>query len=283
MKDENNRYKELADFLKTRRARILPSQVGLAAGVRRRTPGLRREEVAQLAGIGLTWYTWLEQGRPIHVSTQVIESLSKVLLLDKQERIHLHLLANKPLPVEIPRYEGLVNPVLQNVINSMSLSPTIIVDQRWNAVAWNEAANVIFGDFGKMNVRERNAVWSTFTNEKYKQLYVEWSTYAKGLLSRFRATFGQYVEDTWFVQLVEELKSKSPEFNAWWPLYEIQNDNQVYKQLNHPAVGIMNFELSRFDVSDNSGLSLIVHTPSPGTDTDEKMKALRGRDCFILV
>ncbi|TGE34985.1 XRE family transcriptional regulator [Desulfosporosinus fructosivorans] len=272
--NEKHRYKELADFFKTRRAKILPSQVGLSSATRRRTPGLRREEVAQLAGIGITWYTWLEQGRTIHVSTQVIESLSKVLLLDKQERIHLYRLANQPLPADIPGYQGTVSPILQHVLDSLIFCPSLVTDQRWNVIAWNKAAFLIFGDFSEMNVRERNIVWAMFTDNKYKQLFVDWNLHAKGLLGRFRSTCGQYIEDSWLAQFIDDLKMQSTEFNLWWPLHEIQSNGEKYKQLNHPIAGILDFEVSNFDVSDNSGLKLIVHTPLSGTDTATKMKLL---------
>lgn len=274
LNNEQQRYKELADFLKTRRKKILPSQVGLSTGTRRRTPGLRREEVAQLACIGLTWYTWLEQGRPIHVSTPVIESLSKVLLLDKQERIHLYLLANQPLPADIPGYQGTVIPILQHVLDSLIFCPSLVADQRWNVIAWNNAACVIFGDFNKMNVRERNIVWAMFTDNKYKQLFVDWNVHAKGMLGRFRSTCGQYIEDSWLAQFIDDLKMQSTEFNLWWSLHEIQSNGEIYKQLNHPVAGILDFEISNFDVSDNSGLKLIVHVPLSETDTATKMKSL---------
>ena len=274
LNNEKRRYKELADFLKTRRAKILPSQVGLSSATRRRTPGLRREEVAQLAGIGITWYTWLEQGRTIHVSPQVIESLAKVLLLDKQERIHLYLLANQPLPADIPGYQGTVSPILQHVLDSLILCPSLVTDQRWNVIAWNKAACLVLGDFSKMNVRERNIVWAMFTDNKYKQLFVDWNLHAKGLLGRFRATCGQYIEDSWLAQFIDDLKMQSIEFNLWWPLHEIESNSEKHKQLNHPIAGILDFEVSNFDVSDNSGLKLIVHTPLSGTDTTAKMKLL---------
>lgn len=274
LNNEKHRYKELADFLKTRRAKVLPSQVGLSSATRRRTPGLRREEVAQLAGIGITWYTWLEQGRTIHVSSQVIESLSRVLFLDKQERIHLYLLANQPLPADIPGYQGTVSPILQHVLDSLIFCPSLVTDQRWNVIAWNEAACLLLGDFSKMNVRERNIVWAMFTDNKYKQLFVDWNLHAKGLLGRFRSTCGQYIEDSWLAQIIDDLKMQSTEFNLWWPLHEIKSNSEVYKQLNHPIAGILDFEVSNFDVSDNSGLKLVVHTPLSGTDTATKMKLL---------
>lgn len=271
---EELRYKELADFLKTRRAKILPTQVGLSSATRRRTPGLRREEVAQLAGVGITWYTWLEQGRAIHVSTPVIESLAKVLLLDKEERTHLYLLANQPLPVDIPGNQGTVSPILQHVLDNLTLCPSLVTDQRWNVIAWNKVACFIFGDLSKMNLREQNIVWAMFTDRKYKQLFVDWNLHAKGLLGRFRATCGQYIEDSWLALFIEDLKKQSEDFNLWWPLHEIESNREKYKQLCHPTVGILDFEVSNFDISDNSGLKMIVHTPLSGTDTAEKMKLL---------
>jgi len=276
LNNEKHRYKELADFLKTRRAKILPSQIGISSTMRRRTPGLRREEVAQLAGIGLTWYTWLEQGREIHVSTQVIESLSKVLLLDKQERIHLYLLANQPVPTDIPVYQGTVSPILQHVLDSLTFSPSLVTDQRWNVVAWNKAACLMYGEFSEMNVRERNIVWAMFTDQKYKRLFADWTLHAKGLLGRFRSTCGQYNEDSWLVQFINDLSMQSPEFNSWWPLHEIESNREKYKQLNHPIAGILDFEVSNFDVSDNSGLKMIIHTPLSGMDTALKIKSLLG-------
>ena len=274
MNNENYRYKELADFLKTRRKNISPSQLGLPEGTRRRTPGLRREEVAQLAGIGLTWYTWLEQGRPIHVSVQVLESLSKILLLDKQERIHLYLLANQPLPADIPAPQEAISPVLQQVLDRLVLCPSLIMDQRWNVIAWNKEASLLLGDFNQMNAKERNIVWAMFINKKYKQLFVDWELHAKDLLGRFRSTCGQYIEDTWITQSIDELKMQSTEFNLWWTLHEVQSNSEIHKQLNHPTVGILDFGVSKFDVSDNSGLVLIVHTPLTGTNTAEKMQSL---------
>lgn len=274
LNNEKYRYQELADFLKTRRAKILPSQVGISTTTRRRTPGLRREEVAQLAGIGITWYTWLEQGRPIHASAQVIESLAKVLLLDKQERIHLYLLANHPLPTDTSEYQGVISPILQHVLDSLIFCPSLIIDQRWNVIAWNRAACLVLGNFSEMNVRQRNIVWAMFTDNKYKQLYVDWSLHAKDLLGRFRSTCGQYIEDSWLAQFIDDLKMQSTEFNLWWSLHEIQSNSEVYKQLNHPIGGILDFGVSKFDVSDNSGLKLIVHTPLSGTDTATKIKLL---------
>lgn len=159
-------------------------------------------------------------------------------------------------------------------MDNLVLCPSLVTDQRFNVIAWNKAACLIFGDFTKMNARERNIVWTMFTDNKYKQLYVDWELYAKSLLGRFRSMWGLYVEDLWLAQFIEELKMQSPEFNLWWPLHEIQSNKEIYKQLKHPVAGTLDFEISNFDVSDNSGLKLIVHTPAAGRDTDTKIKLL---------
>ena len=278
LNNETQRYSELADFLKTRRSKTSPSQVGLRPGLRRRTPGLRREEVAQLAGVGLTWYTWLEQGRPIHVSTQVIESLSKVLLLDKQERLHLYTLSKQPLPTDVPSsYQGSITPLLQHVLDNLEFCPSFIMDRRWNILAWNQAACSVFVDFNKMNTRDRNMVWMMFTNSYYKQLFIDWEFHAQGMLGRFRSACSQYVKDPWLVQFVHDLKSASEEFDSWWSRHDVQNNNEIYKKLQHPIAGTLVFEFCSFDVSDNSGLTLIVNTPYLKTDTTLKMKSLMGK------
>lgn len=273
---EKQRYKELGDFLKTRRAKILPSQVGIPEGGRRRIPGLRREEVAYLAGVGLTWYTWLEQGRAIQVSAEVLESLSRVLMLDKQERIHLYTLARHVFPSDIPSYKGTVSPILQHVLDNLILSPSFIMDIRWNIISWNKAARVVFADYGKINVRERNMVWMMFTNPDYKNLFIDWEFHAQGMLARFRSDIGHYIEDPWLTNFIDELKTESEQFNLWWSKHEVQGNGEINKKLNHPIAGKMEFEFSSFDVSDNLNLKLIVNTPLTGTDTDKKVKFLLG-------
>ena len=271
------RQKELADFLKTRRAKISPSEAGFSSAERRRTPGLRREEVAQLAGVGLTWYTWLEQGRDIHVSSQVIESLSRALMLDRQERMHLYRLANQPLPADVPESQKPISPILQHVLDSLALCPSFVADQRWNVVAWNQAACILLGDFESMNTRQRNVVWAMFTDVYFKRLYSNWDAHAKSLLGRFRLTCGKYIDDPWFAEFIEDLKAHSAEFAKWWPLHEIIDDGGVYKHFNHPVAGMLAFESSCYDVPDHSGLRLFVHVPSPDTETADKMKYLLNR------
>ncbi|MGE5398253.1 MAG: helix-turn-helix transcriptional regulator [Chitinophagales bacterium] len=273
MEQENNRYRELGDFLKIRRTRVLPSQVGLPSGLRRRTPGLRREEVAQLAGISITWYTWLEQGRPIRVSTSIIESLARVLLLDDQERNHLYALAQQPAPVILPSCPVVVSPTIQHVLNNLVLCPAFVMDRRWNVVAWNRAAVLVFGDYAKMNVRERNIVWMMFTNPGYQQLFIDWALHAQGMLARFRSACDQYIEDPWITGFVSDLRRESEQFDLWWSHHDVQSNSEIQKKLNHPTVGTLVFEFCSLELSDHTG-SLIVNTPQQEEETIEKMKSL---------
>lgn len=211
-----------------------------------------------------------------HHATQVLDSLSRILLLDTQERMHLYLLANQSIPAELPEDQGAISPMLQHVLDNMTLCPSFIADWRWNVLAWNQAACVVLGDFSAMNDRQRNVVWAMFTENYFKLLYDHWDVYAKSLLGRFRSTCGKYIEDAWLNQLAEDLKAQSPEFALWWPLHEIQNDSGIYKQLNHPIAGRLDFESSSFDIPDHSGYRLFVHVPRQGTDTASKMILLLG-------
>lgn len=272
--NEKSRYTELGNFLKTRRNSIIPAQVGLPAGIRRRTPGLRREEIAQLAGIGLTWYTWLEQGRQINVSDQVLESLSKVLMLNAEERKHLFTLAMKPIPNENYRNAGQLNDTLQHVLDSLETSPAYIIDQRWNICGWNKSACQVFGDFSQINESERNVVYMMFCKNEYMELFDDWEFHAKGIIARFRVMCGINIDDPWITDFTNNLKEKSSDFNMWWSMYKIHSMSDIIKELSHPVVGKLVFEFNSFDVSDNPNLKMLIHTPVQGTGTIDKMKHL---------
>lgn len=272
--EEKRRYNELGNFLRIRRNKILPSQVGLSIGIRRRTPGLRREEVAQLASVGLTWYTWLEQGRQINVSDQILESLAKVLMLDPEERKHLFTLAMKPLPFENYFETIQINDRLQHILNSLTTSPAYIMDQKWNIIGWNKSANLIFGDFNQINPPERNVVKMMFGRNEYMELFDDWESHAKAIVARFRVMCSKFIDDPGFAEFVNNLKVKSPDFNLWWCTYDVQGMGDVIKELTHPIVGKLVFEFSSFDVSDNPNLKMLIHTPVLETGTIDKMKRL---------
>jgi len=145
-------------------------------------------------------------------------------------------------------------------------------------VAWNKAACAVFGDFTRMNARQRNVVWAMFTEPYYRHLYSDWEHNARSLIGRFRSSCGKFIDDPWLVQFIEDLKSESRVFAEWLPLHDIKDDSGVYKELSPPQCGILTFESSSFDVPDHSGLKLFVHIPAPGTETTERMQVLMSRD-----
>ncbi|SRR5260221_5064428 len=166
---ERERRQTLADFLRQRRARLSPSDVGLPSGIRRRTPGLRREEVAQLANIGISWYVWLEQGRDVHPSEQVLESLAQALRLTLNERRHLFLLARQPLPSPVSPSDESVSPALQQVLDNLDPTPAYVMGQRFDYLAWNKGADALFSISEASSPYARNLVWRLFTSQTMRE------------------------------------------------------------------------------------------------------------------
>ncbi|WP_311198755.1 helix-turn-helix transcriptional regulator [Paenibacillus hexagrammi] len=216
------RLEELAQFLRTRRARITPEQAGLPSGGRRRTPGLRREEVAQLSGVSVDWYTWLEQGRNIQVSSQVLDSIARTLQLDYNERRHLFILALQQLPADVTPIEEPISSSLQDFLDLQGTSPAFVSDQRLTIVAWNKAASLIYGQYETMTTRERNTVWRTFNSPYVREVLQDnWEKHARHRLAQFRASYGKFAGDPWWLEMIEELNQASPEFRAWWPQHDV--------------------------------------------------------------
>jgi transcriptional regulator with XRE-family HTH domain len=251
--DEIRRH-ELSDFLRTRRARISPANVGFPAAPRRRTPGLRREEVAQLAGMSATWYTWLEQRRPISVSPGMLDNLARVLQLNPVERIQLFRLARRePVIDSTPRRET-VSPRFQRMLDQTDIMPAFVIGRRWDVLGWNRAARAFLLDFEQVPPDERNMVWLIFTHPALRSLVVEWSTRAQDTLARFRTDYGRHAGDSHFVQLVDRLNAVSPEFAQWWPRHDVLPLSEGCLQYNHPLVGRMIVDHMTFSVVDNPEL-----------------------------
>ena len=271
---ESQRLQELGDFLRTRRARLVPEDVGLLRGSRRRVPGLRRAEVAHLAGVSVDWYTWLEQGRPITVSTQILESLVQALHLHANEREHLFFLAHQqPPPARAMELET-VSPTLQHFLDHQGLSPAFVLGRRLDVMAWNEAARVVFGDFGQMTSFERNSVWRLFTSAAHRHLLVDWEGHARRVLAQFRASCGRYPGDPRLTELIQDLMLRSPEFRAWWPDHEVLGATEGHKTFNHPHAGYLMFEHLTFQVFDAPDLKVNVYTPLDEADTSAKISRL---------
>ncbi len=264
---ESDRHQELAEFLRSRRARLAPEQVGFARGLRRRTPGLRREEVASLAGVSPEWYTWLEQGRAINVSVQLLESLARALQLDDNERTYLFLLAlRQPPPVETFS-PPTISPALHLFLDQLGTTPACVVDARLNGVARNQAHRVVFGGSDGRTERERNVIWRLFTYPGPKGAH--WEELARLFLARFRAEYGRFVEDPWWAQQIAELSEVSPEFRELWARPDVLTALEAHKAVNHPHVGELTFEFLWLQALDSPDLRLLVYTPRSQATADK--------------
>jgi transcriptional regulator with XRE-family HTH domain len=243
---EWERHHQLAAFLRSRRARVSPEQVGLPRGTRRRTPGLRRAEVALLAGVSPEWYTWLEQARDIHVSVQVLERLARVLQLDANERAHVFLLAlRQPPPVETFS-PPTISPTFQQFLQQLGTIPACVADARLNVVAWNAAFRVVFGDYATLSERERNPMWRLFTSPLQRQRSEEWEEFARVAVAQFRAEYGRFINDPWWAEQIAELSRISSEFRELWARHDVTNVPEGQKSLHHPLVGELAFEFLVF-------------------------------------
>ncbi len=276
MKNQERRM-ELANFLRKKRAQISPSEVGLPPGKRRRTPGLRREELAYLAGIGVTWYVWLEQGRVITVSAQVLKSIAKVLSLTPEEENHLFVLAQVPLPYVFSEVTPTIDPAMQQILDALETYPAYVSNQRWDLVAWNQAACRVFANFEKMALKERNILRFVFTHPAQRQRLVNWEEEAQSVLALFRASCDRFVRESWFKDLVADLHQISPEFREWWPRHDIRAVHGKYKEIEHPLVGRLLFHPIVL-VSEIPSLRMVMEVPSLQTDTARKLEDLMDMD-----
>lgn len=260
MSDDSKRRKELGAFLKTRRLRLSPAEFGIQSSPHRRTNGLRREEIADLAGLSTIWYTWLEQGRDIRPSSQVLDSLGKALRLNKHELLHLYTLAEQRPPYNL-QSDIQVEPSLQRMLDKLEPFPSFITGPRWDVLAWNQAACELFGDFNRMNTLERNSLWRMFVRPDYPDSLPEWPKVAKGLLAQFRSSYGLHIGDPWFEELVELLKKESDTFKDWWENHEVLSIPPGTKRIRHPVKGELEFDQQSMMVADHLNLKVTVYIP----------------------
>ncbi|MDO7906372.1 helix-turn-helix transcriptional regulator [Paenibacillus sp. JX-17] len=278
--NEQERRKVLSQFLKNQRARITPQEAGLPAGTRRRTPGLRREEVAQLAGVSTTWYTWLEQGRDIRVSQSVLDQIARALRLTVDEHKYLNSLAfDVSTVVRTPLEEPLqISPSLQKILLELNNCPTIISDRRCQIVGWNEAARRVFLDFETIPQQERNMISLLFMRKEFRRLAVNWEDFVGGFLAIFRAYYGQYVEDEWYNLFLEEMKARDSDFNRLWEQAKVSSAPEVVIEFRHAKAGKMLFELTSLQVHGGSDLRCSIYTPVPDSMTEHKLMQLMARN-----
>jgi transcriptional regulator with XRE-family HTH domain len=258
---EEARRKEFAAFLRSRRERISPEEVGIRATERRRTPGLRREEVAELAAVGATWYTWLEQGRPVRASAQVLQAIADALLLDPNERDYLFTLAEVALPSARPQ-DLVIPPFLPALLRQLDPYPAAVQNARWDVLAFNRAFDGLLG-MGKVPASERNALMLYFTDPDRPRQWLEWEESAPRLVSMFRTVMARHVSDPDWHQLLERLQRSSPLFDRLWQQHEVGVFGAAPKHFRHPEVGELS--LIRFHLwaePREDGLLAVGYTPA---------------------
>jgi transcriptional regulator with XRE-family HTH domain len=257
---EHERRLALANFLRQRRASLSPADVGLLPGVRRRTPGLRREEVAQLASIGASWYVWLEQGRDVHPSGQVLESLALALRLTPNERRHLFLLAGQPPPPSGSPLEERLRPARQQMVDALDPTPACVLGSRWDYLAWNKTADALFSIPQAASPYARNLIWHLFTHPPRGEVPY-WEAIARAMLAEFRATSARYPGDAWFEELIEELKRVSPEFREWWPHHDARRTLDGHKVIEHPTMGRLEFGHFNLQTMSDPDIKVMIYAP----------------------
>ncbi len=271
------RRAELAAFLRARRAQLRPADVGLPVGNasgRRRTPGLRREEVAQLSGVGVTWYTWLEQGRDIAASPQVVDALARALLLDPDQRRHLREIAGLPA-LERETLADEVLPRLQRLVDAVAPNPASIYDAHFDFLVWNGPYVRIRHDPGRLPGDRRNLLWMMFTDAENRARMVRWEPAARAMVSQFRAAAGRRPDDPRFAEIVEALSGASPEFREWWAEYPVRYFRPVTVGIDHPELGRIGLELFQLRPVEHPDLLMVVQVPASDQDF-ERMATLPG-------
>src|SRR5690348_8889351 len=272
------RRAELADFLRRRRASIQPEDVGLPSGGRRRTPGLRREEVAQLAGVGATWYTWLEQGRDVRASLDVFEAIAKALRLTPAERTHLILLGRgEEAPACKPPAER-VSPTLRRLVENLGANPAMVIGRRWDYLAWNRAACVVFGDFGAIPKAARNHLWQLYMDPARRELFDDWQQTSRLATAKFRADSAEHLGDPSFEELIQALRQSSADFCKAWKRHEVARVGEGRRTLHHPVAGKLMFEHAVFHPVEFPEQRLTLYSPVADSDTAEKLEELLAGD-----
>ena len=258
---------QLGTYLRDRRTRLDPAAFGLSVG-RRRTPGLRREEVAQRANISPAWYTWLEQGRGGAPSADVLDRIAKGLMLTEPEREHLFMLGlGRPPEVRYKAVDG-VTPRLQRVLDALQVSPAIVKTAIWDVVAWNRAAAVLLTDYSKLPREQRNILRLMFSNARVRAAQEDWQSVARFVVGAFRADVSRAGAGAEVTRLVDELSRTSAEFDALWRDNEVMASGEGVKRIRHPEVGLLEMEFSAFAVDGRPELGMIVYNPASPADAD---------------
>ncbi|GIH13692.1 helix-turn-helix transcriptional regulator [Rugosimonospora africana] len=251
---------ELAQFLRSRRARIRPDDVGIPTGLRRRTPGLRREEVAQLAGVGVTWYTWLEQGRPINASVQILDAIARTLRLDYAERAHLYRLAEVPAVVAEDTHEELSREV-QTVLDSLEPLPAVVYSGRYDLLAWNRTYAALLPGAVDAAPQERNVLWQMFTVPGCCSAMARREVELPRLVATFRAAFARHLGEPSWTGFVRRLCAASPEFARMWANHDVAGPGNQLKAFQNVLGRTLSTVSTSFAVSATPEARMVVYTP----------------------
>jgi transcriptional regulator with XRE-family HTH domain len=273
------RRTELAAFLRARRERISPADVGLPPGTRRRTAGLRREELAQLAGVGVTWYTWLEQGRPINASVQVLDAVATTLRLDQAERAHLFRLAGLPGAAAAAADCGdcPLPPEVQQTLDAVRY-PACVLTERFDLIAWNEVYAALFPDITQALPGERNTLLVNLTAPACCSPLRDKGTHCLGLVGQLRAAYGRHVGDPAWTHFIRRLEAVSPAFAEAWASHDVAQPTSHTKHFRHPAVGEITTTSTSFTVTAVPGARLVVYTPADEPSEKALTRLAEGAD-----
>ncbi|MFH9861637.1 helix-turn-helix domain-containing protein [Streptomyces sp. NPDC017202] len=271
-----DRRAELSEFLRTRRARLKPGDVGLPDfGRHRRVPGLRREELAQLAGVSVAYYTRLEQGNGRNVSAEVLDSIARALRLTDAEHAHLTHLAKPKQHKKRPAARGRqVRPALRELLDQMDGVPAYVIGRRSEILAWNRMAAAVFGDWGELPVAERNWARLVFLRPDYRDLFVDWEQKAIDIVCALRMDAGCYPDDPRLSALVGELSVKSDDFRRLWATHDVKDKAYGVKLLRHPLVGELSLNFEGFRLLGESEQTMVTYHAEPGSPSAEGLRLL---------
>ena len=259
----------LGTYLRDRRGKLDPAALGFPSE-RRRTSGLRREEVAQRANISPTWYTWLEQGRGGAPSPDVLDRIARALMLTDIEREHLFLLGLGRPPEVRYRKNDDVTPRLQRVLDKLDPSPALIRTATWDVIGWNRAATVMLGDYGALPPHQRNVLRTIFLDPRARAVQYDWESVARHVVGAFRAEAARAGAAAAVEPLVDELCRLSPEFRTMWRDNDVRGAHgEAIKHIRHPTLGPLAFEYSVFAVDGRTDLSMVVYNPATPEDADK--------------
>jgi transcriptional regulator with XRE-family HTH domain len=259
--DSRQRRAELGRFLKACRSRVSPDDVGLPPGPRRRTPGLRREEVALLAGVGVTWYTWLEQGRQINASVQVLDAVAGTLGLDPAGREHLYRLA-EATPLRPWTGSDIVTEAVREILHSMDPLPAMLINSRFDVIESNEASRGLFWEWHSLPCVHRNTLWCCVTEPQARAKLLNYDQEVPHMVARLRAAYALHVGEPEWEEDVRRLASLSPEFARLWARQEVAAPEVRTRRFVHPRAGVVAFTVTELDLPTSQDMRLAVYTPA---------------------